>query len=332
MLEIDKQTKGYVYSNDNIVLNQDSPNTGGMFVVLTDSIKRYLTEELKANRIDGAQFTETLSQLIPHALQSAVTYDIERGRAHNDFTLSLEKIRQDGAMFLLNLDLDKDKFKEDIRRFDENYKLEELKFEASKEQFLKNLEQDLLKHTQNLEHDMVKHNDRLEQDLIIHKDNMEHQENVLLQDFSKHSANLDHDEHKHKENLAQQLLIHKDNVKHQENVLAQDLTKHTKELNQALVIFTDTHEFEKKKHADLLALQREKMALEKALNDAQVNLVNSQTTAFAARHKKDLAKLILDVVTVGVAQEQMDILSGPNAVFEGLRPKDFIENAKWEKA
>ena len=78
-----------------------------------------------------------------------------------------------------------------------------------------------------------------------------------------------------------------------------------------------------------LELQREKLELERELNETQKKLIQAQTQAFKARHQKDLAKLIFDTVTIGVTQEQMNVLAGPNAIFGGLAPKAEFEAARW---
>lgn len=78
-----------------------------------------------------------------------------------------------------------------------------------------------------------------------------------------------------------------------------------------------------------LDLQRDKLELERELNETQKKLIQAQTQAFKARHQKDLAKLIFDTVTIGVTQEQMNVLAGPNAIFEGLAPKAEFVAARW---
>lgn len=78
-----------------------------------------------------------------------------------------------------------------------------------------------------------------------------------------------------------------------------------------------------------LELQRDKLELERELNEIQKKLIQAQTQAFKARHQKDLAKLVFDTVTIGVTQEQMNVLAGPNAIFGGLAPKAEFEAARW---
>lgn len=78
-----------------------------------------------------------------------------------------------------------------------------------------------------------------------------------------------------------------------------------------------------------LELQRDKLKLERELNETQKKLIEAQTQAFKARHQKDLAKLVFDTVTIGVTQEQMNVLAGPNAIFGGLAPKAEFEAARW---
>lgn len=78
-----------------------------------------------------------------------------------------------------------------------------------------------------------------------------------------------------------------------------------------------------------IRIQDEKLALERELNKTQQQLVRAQTQAFKARHNKDLAKLVFDVVTIGVTQEQMNILAGPNPIFGTLKPADAYAEAAW---
>lgn len=78
-----------------------------------------------------------------------------------------------------------------------------------------------------------------------------------------------------------------------------------------------------------IRIQDEKLALERELNETQQQLVRAQTQAFKARHNKDLAKLVFDVVTIGVTQEQMNILAGPNPIFGTLKPADAYAEAAW---
>ena len=82
-------------------------------------------------------------------------------------------------------------------------------------------------------------------------------------------------------------------------------------------------------HRDQVALQEEKLELERELNEAQQALVRAQTQAFKAKHNKDLAKLVFDVVTIGVTQEQMNILAGPNPIFGNLQPAEEYAKAMW---
>ena len=82
-------------------------------------------------------------------------------------------------------------------------------------------------------------------------------------------------------------------------------------------------------HQDQVALQEEKLELERELNEAQQALVRAQTQAFKAKHNKDLAKLVFDVVTIGVTQEQMNILAGPNPIFGDLQPAQEYAKAAW---
>lgn len=78
-----------------------------------------------------------------------------------------------------------------------------------------------------------------------------------------------------------------------------------------------------------IRIQDEKLALERELNETQQQLVRAQTQAFKARHNKDLAKLVFDVVTIGVTQERMNILAGPNPIFGTLKPADAYAEAAW---
>lgn len=192
MFTLRKETIPHEFLNEHIVENVPTRLSDGTFVVLANSVKDYLEMEYKRNRIDGNQYTQLLMALLQAAMQSAITYELERGRADDNFTLAIEGMHQD---------------------------------------------------------------------------------------WLKHKAQL---------------------------------------------------ELEKQKHEDMMEIQREKLKLEKEMNEAQKYLIEAQARAFAARHRKDLAKLLFDVVTVGVSQEQMDILAGPNSVFEGLSPKKVFEDAKWE--
>ena len=82
-------------------------------------------------------------------------------------------------------------------------------------------------------------------------------------------------------------------------------------------------------HRDQVALQEEKLELERELNETQKALIRAQTQAFKAKHNKDLAKLVFDVVTIGVTQEQMNILAGPNPIFGNLQPAQEYAKAMW---
>lgn len=83
------------------------------------------------------------------------------------------------------------------------------------------------------------------------------------------------------------------------------------------------------KHMDMVYLQNEKLELERELNETQKALVKAQTQAFKAKHNKEMAKLVFDVVTIGVTQEQMNILAGPNPIFGGLTPATEFAKAVW---
>lgn len=78
-----------------------------------------------------------------------------------------------------------------------------------------------------------------------------------------------------------------------------------------------------------LALQGDKLALESSLNVANIALTAAQTQAFKAKHNKDMAKLVFDVVTIGVTQEQMSILAGPNSIFGSITPATTFNAAQW---
>ena len=78
-----------------------------------------------------------------------------------------------------------------------------------------------------------------------------------------------------------------------------------------------------------LALQGDKLALESSLNVANIALTAAQTQAFKAKHNKDMAKLVFDVVTIGVTQEQMSILAGPNSIFGSITPANTFNAAQW---
>lgn len=78
-----------------------------------------------------------------------------------------------------------------------------------------------------------------------------------------------------------------------------------------------------------LDLQQQKLDLEQELNETQKALIRAQTQAFKAKHNKELAKLIFDVVTIGVTQEQMNILAGPNPIFGNLQPAQEYAKAVW---
>lgn len=82
-------------------------------------------------------------------------------------------------------------------------------------------------------------------------------------------------------------------------------------------------------HRDQVALQEEKLELERELNETQKALIRAQTQAFKAKHNKEMAKLIFDVVTIGVTQEQMNILAGPNPIFGNLQPAQEYAKAVW---
>ena len=82
-------------------------------------------------------------------------------------------------------------------------------------------------------------------------------------------------------------------------------------------------------HRDQVALQEEKLDLERELNETQKALIRAQTQAFKAKHNKEMAKLIFDVVTIGVTQEQMNILAGPNPIFGNLQPAQEYAKAAW---
>ena len=82
-------------------------------------------------------------------------------------------------------------------------------------------------------------------------------------------------------------------------------------------------------HRDQVALQEEKLDLERELNETQKALIRAQTQAFKAKHNKEMAKLIFDVVTIGVTQEQMNILAGPNPIFGNLQPAQEYAKAVW---
>ena len=82
-------------------------------------------------------------------------------------------------------------------------------------------------------------------------------------------------------------------------------------------------------HRDQVALQEEKLELERELNETQKALIRAQTQAFKAKHNKELAKLVFDVVTIGVTQEQMNILAGPNPIFGDLQPAQEYAKAVW---
>ena len=78
-----------------------------------------------------------------------------------------------------------------------------------------------------------------------------------------------------------------------------------------------------------LDLQQQKLDLEQELNETQKALIRAQTQAFKAKHNKELAKLVFDVVTIGVTQEQMNILAGPNPIFGSLQPAQEYAKAVW---
>ena len=78
-----------------------------------------------------------------------------------------------------------------------------------------------------------------------------------------------------------------------------------------------------------LDLQQQKLDLERELNVTQQALIRSQTQAFKAKHNKEMAKLVFDVVTIGVTQEQMNILAGPNPIFGSLQPAQEYAKAVW---
>ena len=82
-------------------------------------------------------------------------------------------------------------------------------------------------------------------------------------------------------------------------------------------------------HRDQVALQEEKLELERELNETQKALIRAQTQAFKAKHNKEMAKLVFDVVTIGVTQEQMNILAGPNPIFGNLQPAQEYAKAAW---
>lgn len=152
-------------------------------------------------------------------------------------------------------------------------------------------------------------------------------------DLHKFEVGLEHDfekqskEHSHSLNLKDIENVH--DTLRQDKANLHDLSKQTKDhahdtSKQATDITHDKYKF------DLtLGIQEDKLALETLANAAQIKLTEAQARAFKGKHNKDLAKLIMDIVTVGVSQEQMDILAGPNTVFGGISPSTVFSNAVW---
>lgn len=122
-------------------------------------------------------------------------------------------------------------------------------------------------------------------------------------------AAIDYAKHQDAQNLQEQL--------------AQEQLAEQKRAFDAQLAQQDAH------HHDQVALQEEKLELERELNETQKALIRAQTQAFKAKHNKDMAKLIFDVVTIGVTQEQMNILAGPNPIFGNLQPAQEYAKATW---
>lgn len=161
------------------------------------------------------------------------------------------------------------------------------------ERFTANLAHDLDKQLKDQQHDLVKMNAT-----FVHE--LEKQTKDQTYDSTKYTKTLAHE------------------ISKQSNEFSHNLTK------QSADITHDKFKFDKQ-----LLLQEDKLAIERSMNIVQEQLVNAQAKAFKGKHNKDLAKIIMDIVTVGVAQEQMDILAGPNAVFGGISPSTVFSNAAW---
>lgn len=268
---------------------------------MVDSINAFLLREHKQNRITGNQYAELMSRGLEYASQHSFQFALAKESALNEFKLRKQALLDEQQRFLENLAFTK-----------ESQRIEH--------------EHDLVKQSKTFEHELVRQG-------IDHTHDSTKQATEHTFTAAEAALNRTHDRDKqtadHTHTAAEAVISR-----------AHDLTKqsadHTFTASESAL--NRTHELSKqsKDHTHDLAkfnqqitIQEQKLALEQAMNTANVKLTESQSKAFKGKHNKDMAKLIMDIVTVGVAQEQMDILAGPNPVFGGISPSTVFNDAAW---
>lgn len=174
-----------------------------------------------------------------------------------------------------------------------------LKFEYAKFYSYRQLEEDKFDFEKDIQ------NRRLLQEYQMHTDML-----LLQQAKQIFDQNLATEQWEHQEIL--------DNKKY-------DLDERRTELEEDKFIFHQYIEEAK------LALEEAKHLAQLELLQAQLELQREQAKAFRYRHKQEMAQMILSLVTVGVTQEQMDILQGENKVLQTIVPKEvWMEAWDWE--